>query len=58
MNSLPLINVTYKCGVHASEIKLCMNNFEGTQNPQDKYGILYQTFNFFNQNLILKSSLY
>lgn len=33
--------------VHASEIKLCVNNLQSTQNPQGKRGILYQTFNFF-----------
>lgn len=33
--------------VYASEIKLCINNFEGRQNQQDKHGMLYRTFNFF-----------
>lgn len=27
--------------VHAPEIKLCINNFEGSQNTQDKHGMLY-----------------
>lgn len=33
--------------VHAFEIEWCVYNLEHTQNPQDKQGVLYQTFNVF-----------
>lgn len=30
-----------KVDVHAPEIKLCINNTEGSQNTLDKHGMLY-----------------